>query len=56
MTRCRQDRSERIRFDRSEFERHVTIEKDAFVIEGRDTTGAIRVEVGIELEVADFML
>ena len=40
-------------FTRSEFEQHVTIEEERFLID----TGAvvIRVEVGVELDLADFM-
>ena len=40
-------------FTRSEFEQHVTIEEDGFRI---DVDGVvIRVEVGVELDLADFM-
>lgn len=40
-------------FTRSEFEQHVTIEDDGFLI---DVDGVvIRVEVGVELGLADFM-
>ena len=40
-------------FTRREFERHVTIEEDAFLI---DVDGVvIRVEVGVELDLTDFM-
>ena len=40
----------------SAFERHVTIEDEAFLVEHPDTGGAIRVEVGIGLDQADFIL
>lgn len=41
-------------FARSEFERHVTIENDGFLI---DVDGdVIRVEVGVELDLEDFIL
>ena len=40
-------------FTRSEFERHVTIEEDGFVINVDDVV--IRVEVGVKLDLADFI-
>ena len=43
-------------FDTSAFERHVTIEDEAFRIEDPETGVSIRVEVGIELDRADFIL
>ena len=39
-------------FTRSEFERHVTIERDGFLIDVGEVV--IRVEVGVELDLADF--
>ena len=51
--RRRSDRPDRMYFTRSKFERHLTIEEGGFLIE----VGAnvIRVEVGVEPGVADFM-
>ena len=43
-------------FAGSAFERHVTIEDEAFRVEDPDTGDAIRVEVGIDLDRADFIL
>lgn len=43
-------------FPGSAFERYVTIEDEAFLVADPDTGDAIRVEVGIELDRADFIL
>ena len=40
-------------FTRSEFRKHVTIEDDGFVIDIDDVV--IRVEVGVKLDLADFI-
>ena len=43
-------------FAGSAFERHLTIEDEPFRVEDPDTGDATRVEVGIDLDRADFIL